>query len=117
MSKLVFVYNADSSLFAQVTDFAHKLLRPKTYSCSLCKLSYGNFTMKNAWREFLSQLKYEIVFLHKNDFKQRYPGLESWVLPVIFIEGSEIELLMSSQEINSMQSLDELISKINEKIK
>jgi len=45
--QIIFVYNADSSLFANITDFAHKIVSPKTYSCNLCKLSYGKFSMKN----------------------------------------------------------------------
>ena len=40
--ELLFVYNADTGLFNTVADAAHKILSPSTYSCNLCKVTYGD---------------------------------------------------------------------------
>ncbi|MEO6000620.1 MAG: hypothetical protein ABIN89_27480 [Chitinophagaceae bacterium] len=42
---LIFVYNADNSLFGTITDFAHKILSPASYQWKLCPLTYGNFVI------------------------------------------------------------------------
>jgi len=53
MSKLIFVYNADSGLLNAMKDWAHKIVSPETYPCSLCALTYDNLGMRRPWREFI----------------------------------------------------------------
>lgn len=43
--ELLFVYNADSSLFAQAKDYLHKTVSPDTYQCRLCQLTYPGMSM------------------------------------------------------------------------
>ena len=45
--KLIFIYNADSGLFNTVTDIAHKIFSPETYSCNLCALTHDYFTVRD----------------------------------------------------------------------
>ena len=52
-SRLLFVYNADSGLFNTLTDIAHKMLSPKTYTCNLCAITHGLFSEKEEWKEFI----------------------------------------------------------------
>jgi len=47
MSKLIFVYNADSGLLNAMKDWAHKIVSPETYPCSLCALTYNNLGMRH----------------------------------------------------------------------
>lgn len=54
--QLVFVYNADSGLFNTVTDIAHKIISPSTYSCQLCTLTHSYFSVKKDWTDFLAEL-------------------------------------------------------------
>ena len=60
--QLIFVYNAHSDLLSTVTDFAHKLLSPATYSCNLCTLTYGNFTVQKEWKSFIKSLSIKAFF-------------------------------------------------------
>jgi hypothetical protein len=71
--ELIFIYNAKSDLFSKATDFAHKLLSPQTYNCSLCAITYGNFSVHKEWADFVSSLEIPVHFLYKNDFEALYP--------------------------------------------
>lgn len=113
--QLIFVYNAHSDLFSTVTDFAHKLLSPATYSCNLCTLTYGNFIVKQEWKSFIKSLSIKAVFLYKDEFEKEYK-IQS-PLPAVFIGMDGIvKVLISKQEIESCKSLEELKELVNQKI-
>ena len=98
---LLFVYNADSTFFAQVSDFARKVIAPKTYGCNLCRITYGLLDMKGEWKEFLNTLSQRKLFLYRNEFVKKYPKHEKVSLPAIFIiSNKEINELLSAEEIN-----------------
>ena len=80
---LVFVYNADAGLFSMLTDYAHKIVSPQTYACSLCALTYGNLGMKRAWKRFVTGLDATIEFLHRDELAERY-GVRDVPLPAVF---------------------------------
>jgi hypothetical protein len=106
---LLFVYNANSDLFSSVTDFAHKIISPQTYNCSLCALTYGNLTIKQEWKSFLKELPAEKTFLHKDEFEKRYK--QSFGLPAIFyLKANQPVVLLGSDDINRCTSLNELIT-------
>jgi len=105
--KLIFVYNADSG-FGLVKDFFHKILKPETYPCNLCGLTFGNISIKKEWKEFIENLELPVEFLHRNQFMKRF-NLKDVGFPSAFIErDSNISLLISDEEINRLQSLKEL---------
>ena len=116
MSKLIFVYNADSGLFNLLTDTAHKLLSPETYSCNLCAITYGSFGMKKNWKEFLKSIDIPVEFLHRNELKKKY-GISNINLPAILIkEENEPKLWINSESINLCKSIDDLIQLITNKL-
>ncbi|MDH5387945.1 MAG: GTPase [Gammaproteobacteria bacterium] len=106
--KLIFVYNADSGLFNTVSDIAHKVLSPKTYSCNLCALTHGHFKIKQEWVEFLEQIDTELEFLHRDEFLKKYHQ-DNAELPAIFIEvNNELSPWLDQASINQIQTLDDL---------
>lgn len=108
--EVLFVYNGDASMFGKVTDFAHKVISPSTYPCQLCKLTYGSFSMKKAWKEFLASRPYKVDFLHRNEWKQKYPTRKER-LPAIFSkEKGEWKMEISAQEIEKTKDLEQLIT-------
>jgi len=115
---LFFVYNADSSMFAQASDFAHKTLSPKTYACDLCKLTYGNVLIKRQWKEFLESLAQEKVFLHKDELKGEYRALRQFDVPFIAYQsrGGEYKVVISAEELKEMRDLEMLIEVLQQKI-
>ena len=113
--ELIFVYNANSDLFSTVTDFAHKLLSPATYSCNLCALTYGNFTVKQKWKSFIEGLSIKTAFLHKDEFKKQYKIHTA--LPAIFMKADgAIKEIIPKEQIKSCQSLEELQNLVTRKL-
>jgi hypothetical protein len=83
---LLLVYNADSGIVNGLLDLAHKTFSPATYACALCGLSYGVLGMRRAWRTYLENLRVRLVFLHRDQFRQRWPA-EPCELPIIALQG------------------------------
>ena len=114
---LLFVYNADTGLFSVMTDYAHKILSPKTYPCNLCAITYGNMGMNKKWKEYIDSLTIPIDFLHRDEFLEHY-DLKDTQLPAAFIKkGDDIILLIDHSEINGCTSVEELMNLVTVKIK
>jgi len=107
--KLIFVYNADSSVFSQVSDAVKKIVTPSKYECNLCMVTYGAISMKDEWREFLDTLPFEKEFLHRDEFQKRYPELRGTKLPTIFIsQNNTLSSLVSAEEISKQRNVENL---------
>jgi len=118
MNKLIFVYNADAGLFSTLTDFTHKILSPGTYSCNLCKLTYGNFQMKKQWQEYLQRLPIEKEFLHKDEFVKKFSQMADLPLPAILVMKEDTpKVFLSAQDINSQNDLKGLIDLFDQKLR
>lgn len=107
-SKLIFVYNADSGVFNLLTDVAHKIFSPQTYSCNLCAITHSNFGMKKEWKEYLESLDTPLEFLHADEFKAKYQ-FEKVEMPAIFKEENDsLFLLVNATTINECNSIEDL---------
>ncbi len=116
MGRLLFVYNADNGLFSTVNDFAHKLVRPSTYACSLCMLTHGHFTAKQAWADFLGTLPETPEFLHRNEFLEQF-GDPGTGFPVLFERhGEERVLVAGPAELGRLEDLQELIDLVRRSV-
>ncbi len=80
---LLFVYNADSGLFNTLADIGHKLFAPDSYPCDLCALTHGYLREKAQWRRFVEELGVPCQFLHRDQFRHRYPD-DTTPLPASF---------------------------------
>lgn len=110
--KLQFVYNAETGYFNKLTDFAHKIISPGTYACSLCALTYGKFTMKKEWAEYVQKLPVEVEFVYRNEWKfapirNRYP------LIALQSGADRIEVLIEADELDNISSLKDLKVKLD----
>lgn len=83
--RLLFVYNSDSGLFNTLTDIAHKIFSPGTYSCGMCALTHGYFTARPEWQTFLDKLDADFRVLHRDEFANSYPATIV-ALPAVFVE-------------------------------
>ena len=106
--KLVFVYNADSGMFNTLTDIAHKIFSPSTYSCQLCAISHSYFSERDEWKEFIQSLDVECEFLHRDEFEKKYQ-LTGQSYPAVFdiSDGKPVQSL-SADQINACHSMDDL---------
>ena len=117
--RLICVYNADTGLIEMLIHAVHKQLRPSTYPCSLCALTYGAMSMRAEWVEFWRSLDMDVRFYHRDDFTEDYPaegtgGAREVALPAILIDEADTEprVLLSNTELDAMADLDELIASV-----
>lgn len=111
--ELIFVYNAKSGLFNKAADFAHKIVSPQTYNCSLCSITYGNFSIHSEWADFIKSLNMPVKFLYKNDFEAKYPNISA-IYPVVYLSnGNNMVKLISASEIGEVNKSGKLFELIN----
>ncbi|MBI4665227.1 MAG: hypothetical protein HY751_02325 [Nitrospinae bacterium] len=114
--RLIFVYNAGSSLFDKITDFTHKIISPATYSCNLCMITFDSLGMKKEWADFIKTLSPPPVFLHKDEFAEKYPALAQGPFPAVFLEKEgQLGLWITPAEIASAGEVDGLKKLVLEK--
>ncbi|WP_242529648.1 GTPase [Psychroflexus sp. ALD_RP9] len=115
MSKLIFVYNANSGTRNALKESLQKLINPQTLTCRLCSLTYGFTSEKTQWKKFKSQTSTEMQFLHADEFKSQFKskfGIK-YELPVILEQNHyELNVVLSAKEINQLDSLRQLIDKL-----
>ena len=106
--KLVFVYNADSDVISIVKDFWKKILRPSSYQCRLCGVTYGAFSMKKDWKKFINSLNIDTEFLHRDEFETKYTIKDALYPSAYLSHNNELTLLITQDEMNSVKDLDEM---------
>lgn len=105
---LVFVYNADSGMFNTLTDIAHKVFSPQTYSCNLCAISHSYFSERDEWKEFISGLGADCEFLHRDEFEKKYQLIDH-TYPTVFLKNdTDLEICLDANVINECDSMDKL---------
>ena len=115
--ELIFIYNAKSGLVNEMIDFAHKIVSPETYDCNLCAISYGTFTKKKRWSDYINSLPIKSTFTYKDKISGFKKKLSSLKFPTIIIrDGVELNEIISRNEINNIKNLNQLISLLNERL-
>lgn len=116
--RLILVYNADSGVLNALKDAVHKVVRPETYPCSLCALTYGRVAMHSDWRRLLFRLPVETVFLHRDEAARALAGVEADV-PTILLDTGEgaPQVLVPAAELNAMQHRRELMALVLDRLR
>jgi len=117
--KLIHVYNANSGLRNMIIDGAHKIFSPSTYECNLCGITFGAFTENRIWKEFREETSLEMEFLHKDEFKNQYASKfgYNFDFPIVLdISDNDLEVFITTDELNELESAEELISLIKSRI-
>lgn len=114
---LILVYNARGGWLAALRDAVHKLLRPATYPCSLCALTYGVVAKRPAWRAFLARLPMPALFLYRDEFRSTLDKRDL-PLPAILIGSASgvPEVLVSASELDGLPDLAALIALIEARV-
>ena len=114
---LIFVYNADSGFVNTLLDIGHKIVSPQTYACHLCAITHSTFSMRNEWKRFIDELKLPVEFLHRDELARQY-GISGAKLPAVFRKtNAGLQEWVSSTDIGSCSSLDDLKRLVEHKIK
>jgi membrane protease subunit (stomatin/prohibitin family) len=108
----VFAYAVDGGTMSSIVNYAHKMVSPGTYRCNMCALTYGTFGTKKEWTKFIESLARETIFLHRDEFNERYPAVED-ALPAVFVErDGTLSIVVDAREMSTAKTLDELIATI-----
>lgn len=107
--RLLFVYNADSGLYNTLADIGHKLLSPGTYPCDLCSLTHGYLRERTVWRDFLRGLPATCEFLHRDQFRDRWPDNREPLPAVFCLSDERPEPALGARRIAACHSLAELM--------
>ena len=105
--KLIFVYNANSGMINVIKDIGHKIMSPETYDCFLCSLTHGTFKEDPKWKSFRESSSIDMEFLHRDEFEQKYGMKHTY--PVILKQDSQVEVVLSREQLGELTSLDDLI--------
>ncbi|QBA65554.1 GTPase [Muriicola soli] len=103
----------------ELFDAAHKVLNPATYQCRLCELTFGNFREKATWKKFRKKSDISMEFLHKDEFLAQYSSkfMPKYSFPIVLeITDHNLEQFLGTKEINELQSTEELIGEINQRL-
>jgi hypothetical protein len=114
---LLFVYNADSGKLNALRDYVHKIVKPSTYPCSLCAVTFGNLGMKKEWKTFVSGLGIPVEFLHRDEFCAQYDCSNITYPVALLTENEELTTFISTEEMNATEQLEELIDLVKGKLK
>lgn len=115
-AEIIFIYNANSSIFSKAIDFAHKIISPKTYVCNLCAVTFGNFSMENKWKIYLEKINHKAQFFFKDDFEKSYPN-NIIEFPTVLIKSSNsLQVLLNTKQLNQCKTLDDLIQLLESKL-
>lgn len=113
--RLVFVYNADTGLLEALQHAVWAAVRPETYPCQLCSLTYGPLGMRRSWRRFVGALAVPVDLLHADELAARYPQIGPVELPALFEDrGGALEVLIPAVEMRAVPTLDALMSRVRE---
>lgn len=113
--RLLFVYNADSGIVNTLKDYVHKIVKPSTYPCSLCAVTFGNLGMKKEWETFISELDIPVEFLHRDEFKEQYDIPEAEFPSAYLKKDEKLTLVISREEMNATGSLEDMIQLVKDK--
>lgn len=116
MSKLLFIYNANSGIGNMVLDVAHKLFRPETYACNLCAITHNTFSENKTWKAFRLQSTIDMEFLHTDEFEAKYKDTY-FTYPIILREDNNtLQPLLKTSVINKLETVGDLINTIKKHI-
>ena len=109
--EIVFVYNADGTISGKAKDFVHKIVRPSTYDCQLCAVTFGFAGMKSKWRDFIASIDATVSFVHRDELGDDHSSIVGQALPGAWqrTDDGPWQVLVDSPTLRSCDSLDELI--------
>ncbi|MGV6830827.1 MAG: GTPase [bacterium] len=110
MEKLLFIYNAKSGTLNTFIDIGHKLFSPNTYPCSLCALTHDTFSENKKWTAFKTNADIELEFYHIDEFEKKF-DVKNIDYPIVL--NKDLETVISHSELNNLNSLEELITRLN----
>ena len=110
---LYFVYNAKSGWADKLLDGLHKAIRPNTYECTLCAITFGVIGEEKVWKQYRQAAQIPMEFFYKDEFQKKFASKfgHKFTYPLVLVSGETgLEILITTRELNNMKSAGELIA-------
>ncbi|MEL4896747.1 GTPase [Crocosphaera sp. Alani8] len=99
-----------------VLDIGHKIVSPDTYECNLCGITYGILKENQEWKAYRESSRNELEFLHKDEFEKKYQQTRDYPIVLASDTDNKLSELISKEELNKLESAEQLIKKLQETI-
>lgn len=108
--EILFVYNCEGTLFGLLINWINKFISPEKCESKLNQLTYGYFSMRSTWKDFIKSRPYNVNFLYREKWHELSPDDKS-ELPTVFKKNLHDlwEPIISAEEINGAESIKDLI--------
>lgn len=114
--KLIFVYNADSGRVNAAIDSLHKIVSPKTYSCSLCAVTHHPLGMIKRWAQFIENSGVETEFIHRDEAAIRF-NLHNNDWPAVLREDLDgLTVWLTVEDLSEIQTIEALEALVRERL-
>src|SRR5690606_30777946 len=93
---------------------------PSTYNCNLCDITFGLVAENKVWKKFREKSDIQMTFLHKDEFAKTYASKfgHKFTFPIVLFEGNDgLEIFISTEELNALETSQELIDIIKGRTK
>jgi hypothetical protein len=113
--ELCFVYNAKSGLGNMLLDGLHKVIRPSTYPCELCAITYHAVGMRKQWKAFIRASSVSFQFYYTDNLP---PELKMDVSfpAVLRYENSTVSCILDKSDFQRINDLEELRVILKERV-
>jgi len=106
--RLLMIYNADAGLVNGAMDMLHKIIRPETYACRLCGVTYGMLGMKRAWAGTVAALPFPVEFLHRDEWAVDRDFAAIALPAIVLVRHDGLEMLVSAADFDGVATLADL---------
>jgi hypothetical protein len=92
-------------------DTIHKTLSPATYPCDLCAVTYGAFSMRPEWRDWLKAQPWRAEFAYRDAFRAAHGVHADEPLPAIFRTDGDgaLSVLVSASDLRGIGDVASLM--------
>ncbi|MDO8871511.1 MAG: hypothetical protein Q7V05_02110 [Methanoregula sp.] len=116
---LLIVDNTDSGVLPSLKNFSTgKAAASGADTCTLSAITHSPVGMKKEWKRFLKDLEIPSRSLERSEFTSEFgSGHPKMTFPVVLIQtGSELAVLLSTEELNRCGDLHDLILLLRQRL-
>ncbi len=114
---LIFVFNCDRGNLSALKDYSQKQSDDMVPGCNLLTLISSPVGIKKGWKRYIQELKIPARFLHHDEYEEEFGALLT-PLPAVFLHSQKTRsLFISADELSRIQSVDDLMILVNQKLR
>lgn len=114
---LLFVYKTDSGVLQSLKNYSTGTGAGSGPDiCTLSAVTHSPVGMKKEWKRFLKDLRIPSRSLDRNEFSFEFGQIQTSFPVVLVQEGTELAVLIGTEELNRCRNLDDLMLLVKERL-